>query len=296
MSNPSRVIASKLFKLLLSFKIMYQKYLVIASKKDMAGINITTQLSQFRQNPVISSMSNTPNFDFYLRDEEIISDKNIDHEKINKYDFVIFVSKHQSEQKIKSLSIHAPGNWGKSDFGGKERAICKTSAVFQKQLFGFLNKNAKEYKLRDYQITLECTHHGPLIEKPCIFIEIGSTETEWTDRRAGFIIAKTIRDIIENFKGNPYNEVAFGIGGPHYCPNFNKIQLNSNIAISHVIPQYVLPITTEMIKQAIEKTEEEIDFALLDWKGITNAEERQRIIEILDKLYIRYKKTSQIEK
>ena len=30
-----------------------------------------------------------------------------------------------------------------------------------------------------YKLTLECTHHGPLIEKPCVFIEIGSTETEW---------------------------------------------------------------------------------------------------------------------
>lgn len=275
---------------------MYQKYLVIASKKDPAGINITTQLSQFRQNPVVSSMANTPSFDFYLRDEEIISDKNIAHEKINKYDFIIFASKHQSEKKIKSLSVHAPGNWRKAEIDNERIKICKTSAVFQKQLFGFLNKNAKEHNLRDYQITLECTHHGPLINKPCIFIEIGSTENEWTDRKAGFIIAKTIRDIIENFKENPYNEIAFGIGGPHYCPNFNKIQLNSNIAISHIIPQYALPITEEMVKQAVEKTEEEIDFALLDWKGITNAEERQRIIAILDKLYIAYKKTSQIEK
>lgn len=275
---------------------MYQKYLIIASKQDKAGINITTQLSQFRKNPVISSMANTPSFDFYLRDEEIISDKNIAHEKIDKYDFIIFASKHQSEKKIKSLSVHAPGNWGKNELDNEKIKICKTSAVFQKQLFGFLSKNAKEHNLRDYQITLECTHHGPLINKPCIFIEIGSTENEWTDRKAGFIIAKTIRDIIENFKENPYNEIAFGIGGPHYCPNFNKIQLNSNIAISHIIPQYVLPITEEMIKQAVEKTEEEVDFALLDWKGITNAEERQRIIKILDKLYIRYKKTGQVEK
>jgi len=314
MSNPYRVIASKLFKSPHLSQIMYQKYLIIASKKDPAGINITTQLNQFRQNPVISSMSNAPGFDFYLREEEIISDKNLNHEKINKYDFVIFASKHQSEKKIKSLSIHAPGNWKGAEIGGRatlrenqgnpvtsevgsrEKTICKTSAVFQKQLFGFLSKNAKEHNLKDYQITLECTHHGPLIEKPCIFIEIGSTENEWTDRKAGFIVAKTIRDIIENFKENQYNEIAFGIGGPHYCPNFNKIQLNSNIAISHIIPQYVLPITEEMIKQALEKTEEEIDFALLDWKGITNAEERQRVIEILDKLYIRYKKTGQIEK
>ena len=155
---------------------------------------------------------------------------------------------------------------------------------------------SEKFNLKEYKLTLECTHHGPLINKPGIFIEIGSTENEWKDRKAGFIIAKTISEIIEEFKHNPYNEIAFGIGGPHYCPNFNKIQLKSNIALSHVIPQYALPLTDEMIKQAVEKTSEEIDFAVLDWKGLGNAEQRKQVTDILDKFYIPYKKTSEIKK
>ena len=71
---------------------------------------------------------------------------------------------------------------------------------------------AKEHELKNFQITLECTHHGPFIDKPCIFIEIGSTENEWKNRKAGFIIAKTIKEIINEFKENTYNEVAVGIG------------------------------------------------------------------------------------
>jgi D-tyrosyl-tRNA(Tyr) deacylase len=51
-----------------------------------------------------------------------------------------------------------------------------------------------------------------------------------------------------------------------------------------------------MIKEAIEKTEEEIDFFILDWKGIGNSHERERIIEILNNLYIPYKKTGDIKK
>ena len=276
---------------------MYQKYLIIASKQDKAGINITTALSQFRENPVLSSMnSEKGGFDFYLRDEDIISDKNLNHEKINNYDFIIFASKHKSEKGGKTLSIHAPGNWREANLGGQPEKVCKTSALFLKQTFELLNKKVIESDLRDYQVTLECTHHGPLIEKPCMFIEIGSTETEWNDKRAAFVIAKTIRDIIDNFEENPYREIAIGIGGPHYCPNFNKIQLNSNIAVSHIIPEYVLPFSEEMLKEAIAKTEEELDFVLLDWKGIGNADERQRIIQILEKNYVSYKKTSQIDK
>ncbi len=275
---------------------MYQKYLIVASKKDKAGINITTQLSQFRENPVISSMKSAPSFDFYLCEEEIIYTENLDLEKINQYDFVIFASKHQSVKKEKTLSVHAPGNFRTADLGGEKGKVCKSSALFQKQMFEKLNENVKKYELDKYQVTLECTHHGPLIQKPCVFIEIGSTETEWEDRRAAFVIAKTISEIIQEFKENPYNEVAVGIGGPHYCPSFNKIQLNSNVAISHVIPKYVFPIGEEEIKEVIEKTDEEVDFVVLDWKGLGKAEERRRLINILEKNYISYKKTSEIEK
>ena len=51
-----------------------------------------------------------------------------------------------------------------------------------------------------------------------------------------------------------------------------------------------------MLKQAIEKTEEEIDFVLLDWKGLGHAEERKRILNILDTLYLQNKRTSEINK
>lgn len=281
---------------------MYKDYLIVASKKDKAGINITTALSQYG------------NINFYLVDEEAIYTESLDLSKINKYDFVIFASRHKSESKEKTLSIHAPGNWkrefarekpgnpvtsadsSRADFGGKPGMICKTSALFQKQFFEMLHKNVKEYDLKDYKLTLECTHHGPLIDKPCLFVEIGSTETEWNDRRAAFIMAKTIKETMDSFKENPYNEVAIGIGGPHYCPNFNKIQLNSNVAISHVIPEYALPLTEEMLKQAITKTEEEIDFAVLDWKGLGKKEQKDEMLKLLDKMYIQYKKASEIDR
>lgn len=265
----------------------YQKYLIVASKKDNAGINITTQLSQFQD---------LGKFDFYLVENEILFTENLDLEKINKYDFIIFASKHKSEKNQKALTVHAPGNFRQAEFGGQKEKAGKTSALFQKQLFEKLKENSEKYNLKDYDMTLEATHHGPLIDKPCIFIEIGSTENEYTNRRAGFIIAKTISETIQEFKENPYNEIAVAIGGPHYCPNFNNIQLKSNVAISHVIPQYVLPLSEEMIKEVIEKTEEEVDFVLLDWKGLGPSDKRQKVLDILDKLYIRYKKTSEISK
>jgi len=264
--------------------MVYKNYLIVASKLDRAGINITTQLSQFGE------------YKFYLADKEIIYTENLDIGKINEHDFIIFASKHKSEKKERTISIHAPGNWRNAEFGGESRKVCKTSALFQKYLFEKISENAEKYHLKNYSITLEPTHHGPLIEKPCIFVEIGSTENEWRDPKAAFVVARAISETIKEFNANPYREIAIGIGGPHYCPNFNKIQLKSNVALSHVIPSYAFPLTEEMVKEAVDKTEEEIDFALLDWKGLGNAEQRQQILNVLDKLYVRYEKTGKINK
>ncbi|VVB83907.1 D-aminoacyl-tRNA deacylase [uncultured archaeon] len=263
---------------------MYKNYLIIASKLDKAGINITTQLSQFGE------------FNFYLADEDIIHTENIDLTKINSYDFIIFASKHQSEKGDKTISIHAPGNWRKAEFGGTSERVCKSSALFQKHIFEKLDKNIEFFHLKEYKLTLECTHHGPLINKPCIFVEIGATETEWKDRKAGFVVAKSIAEAISDFKVNTYREIAIGIGGPHYCPNFNKIQLNSNIALAHIIPQYALPITEEMVREAIAGTEEDLDLILLDWKGLGNSEQRKQALDVVNKFYIQKKKTSEISK
>ncbi|MCX6750646.1 MAG: hypothetical protein NTZ83_04270, partial [Candidatus Pacearchaeota archaeon] len=154
---------------------MFQKYLVIASKKDRAGMNITNQLSQFREIPLLSSWGNKPGFDFYLVDEEIIYTENLNMEKINQYDFIIFASRHKSQKEEKTLSIHPPGNFRTADYGGEKEKVCPSSALFNKFLFAKLEENAKKADL-NYKVTLECTHHGPLISKPCVFIEIGSTE------------------------------------------------------------------------------------------------------------------------
>lgn len=262
---------------------MYSKYLIVASKKDKAGYNIVSQLTQFGK------------YEVYLVDEEIIYTESLKKEVIDQFDFIIFASKHQSEKQVKTLSLHAPGNWKTADYGGIKGKVCKSSAVFQKQMFEKLRDNAKEHNLKEYEITLECTHHGPLIDKPCVFIEIGATEREWRDPKAAFVIAKTIHQMIQEFKENKYNEIAIGIGGPHYCPNFNKIQMESNVAISHIIPEYALPLTEELLKEAIEKTEEEIDFVILDWKGVGRAEERDKMLKLLEKNYIQYKRTSEIK-
>lgn len=256
-------------------------FLIVGSKFDPASRNI------------IMNLMDIGNFNYHFIDGDMTKTENLDQNTINKYDLVIFASKHKSEKKEKTLSIHAPGNFHEVWGGGLKERLNPASALFQKHLFEILNKNTEESKLK-YNVTLECTHHGPLIDKPAVFIEIGGSEEEWKDKKASFCIAKTIREAIETYSPNPYREIAIGIGGPHYCPIFNKLQLNSNSAFAHIIPKYVQPISEEMILEAFNQTIEEVDFAVLDWKGLGRSEERKKIIDILEKNYIPWKKSGQV--
>lgn len=263
--------------------MVYEKYLIVVNKYDRASFNIYLQLKEIGK------------FDFHVIGKEMIYTENLDLDLISKYDFIIFASKHQSEKQMKTLSVHPVGNWKNADYGGEKGKVGRSSALFMKMLFENLNKYAKKAKLNEYAVSLESTHHGPLIDKPSVFIEIGSTDEEWSDVRAAKVLAETISETIKNFKENPYNEVAIGIGGPHYCPGFNKIQNGSNFAISHILPEYALPLTEEMLDEAIKKTEEKIDLVMLDWKGMGKSEDRQKIIDMLNKKYINFKRTSEIK-
>ncbi|MBI2652023.1 hypothetical protein HYX00_01040 [Candidatus Woesearchaeota archaeon] len=272
---------------------------IISSAKDPAGVNIRNNLIElfdfekidikFDDNGVFEyNKTQDKNIKLYLTNQDLIFSENID-KKISA-DFFIFASKHRSKENTPSFAVHPIGNWHKADFGGEERELCMSSAILLKNLFIELNKNAKD---TNYEITLEATHHGPYVEKPAVFVEIGSTEKEWNDKLNGEIIAKTIMNAINNEDKN--YKIAIGVGGPHYCSNFNKIVLRTDIAISHICPKYHLEnLNQELIKQAIEKTVEKVDFVILDWKGLGT--EKQRIVDILKNLNLEFKRTDQILK
>jgi len=258
------------------------KISIIISKQDLAGMNIANHLDKIN---ITYNLIGQHSINF--EQELLEKDK-----RLADSDFIIFATTHKSEKGTKSLTCHAPGNWRDAKLGGKSGKLCKTSPLFLKQLFITLNEEAKKHNWQ-YEVSMECTHHGPLINTPCCFLEIGSSEEGWKDEQAGRIIAETIKQVISS-KINKTFTPALGIGGKHYCPNFNKIQLNSNYALGHIIPEYALPLTEEMLREALEKSFEKPEIAILDWKAIGKAEERQKLIAILDKFNLKYIRTSEI--
>ena len=144
--------------------------------------------------------------------------------------------------------------------------------------------------LDDYVVTMEATHHGPHIDIPCCFIELGSSEVEWGDEEGGMVIAKAIMSL-QNYTVSNKWVATFGIGGPHYCPIFNKLQLNSKYAVSHVVASYNLPLTSKILKEAEEKTVEQVSEVLVDWKGCGKSSFREEVIKVIEGSGLEWKRT-----
>ena len=266
---------------------------IITSSKDPAGMNIKESLLElfnfketnenFDNNPVYELNINNKDIKLYTTEKDSVFCENIDN-KIEA-DLFIFATRHSAKAGIKTLCLHTPGNWDKAEFGGKEKQLCTAAPSYIKDAFLILNELGRDL---DYEKTLEVTHHGPFIEKPCFFIEIGSSEEQWKDKDAAGVIAKTIIKLLQTEKKE--HKIAFGIGGPHYAAAFNKISTRTNIAIGHICPKYQLQnLDEEMILKAIEKTQEKVDFVLLDWKGL--GKEKQRILDILENNSIKYERS-----
>jgi D-aminoacyl-tRNA deacylase len=277
------------------------KIAIITSKIDLAGTNIKEKLI------------NNHNFiktDELFDDENIYENKSLINDSIKLYtiqktstvfrenldneikaDLFIYATKHQSASKIPSLSVHCTGNWDNANFGGKNRTLCKSPQNFLKSAMIYMEKNIKklEYeKLSEYDIVQEVTHHGPFMNKPLIYIEIGADEKRWKDSLAGKFIAEIICNLIRDFdtiKLKKY-KVGFGIGGLHTTPNFKKIIINeddNSVAISHVCPKYMLDkLDEDTIIQGINMSDKKANYIIFDWKGMGS--EKTRIVNLCEKL------------
>jgi len=201
-----------------------------------------------------------------------------------KPDLIIFATKHQSKSGIHSLSIHTQGNWNSADYGGKKREVGICPVAFLNK--GYLKlKEVNERENLGYEVILECTHHGPYLETPSAFIEIGSDLESWTRKDAGKAISETLLEILPNFKfelENPSLPIALGIGGLHHCPQFTKRIERNEAYISHVMPKYIDSISLDSLEKAILNSIPKINLILFDWKGL--GKNKAEIVTITNKL------------
>jgi len=211
----------------------------------------------------------------FMREEEI---KNLGAE------LVIVASSHRSEKGFKSLHVHSTGNWGQeAKLGGEPNRLSYTMAGAVGTGFRKLYEAASEEpKLKNWLVSLEVTHHGPLSPVPLIFIEYGGPEDALYSHEAAIVAAQAC---ISAARAKPSNKPSIGIGGNHYASLFTKLTLNNQFDFGHIMPKYAFPTSRKMIIEAVEKVLEKPKVAVIDWKGVPGTY-RSEIIHELKSLQI----------
>lgn len=262
------------------------KIAIIVSRNDPAGMNIKSFLDT-RTLPTNASV--------HLFDELSIYNENVD-KKVDA-DIYLFATTHRSKSGKPSITTHVPGNWAKAELGGSDNILCIAPALYIRAAFIELQKVAKE---SIYEPIMEVTHHGPLLEKPCFFMEIGSDETAWNDPIAGEKLATAIINTITavNKEHNTEKIIsAAGIGGLHNVPVLSKFVEKNNFALGHICPKYMLEqFTEQMLVQAIEKTIPRAELILVDWKGLGEYKTKVKVIceSVTKKLSIEWKRSDKV--
>lgn len=260
---------------------MNSKFVFICSTKDIASINMANCLiEKFGFNELSSSFEKKP---IFQKDnlKLIITKKELLYIKEPKLEpkAYIFLSRHKSESRIPTLTAHFPGNFSsEAKYGGMPCEIGYSYPTLHKKYL--LSLSELQDKVPEYNIVTEPTHHGPTsFSRPVLFIEIGSSEKEWTDQNAVFYVCKAIINSL-NLKDTNVNN-SIGFGGTHYSEKFTKLIVNSDYSLGSIIPKYSINYLNEnIVNQMIEKSIEKISYAIIDWKGV---KDREKIISLINK-------------
>lgn len=234
----------------------------INSRQDPAGRNIREHLHMLLEEEKIWPLAERHTLRFFEVDERLIYQERID--AAVGADLIVFISRHSSRHPVPALTVHVTGNFGSADLGGEARALAPAAPDWMHALLRNLQQNAPD----GYRVSYEVTHHGPTdLSTPSLFIEIGSTHTEWTDPAAGEAVAASI------LSAEPGETIPLiGFGGTHYAVRQTEIALRSRAAFGHIAPSREVPLLDlEMIRAMAEQSRAVA--AYIDKKAVAKAEE-----------------------
>lgn len=162
-------------------------------------------------------------------------------------EFLVYLSKHRSESRTPSLTVHPIGNPKAADFGGRPNTLVPAAPRWMTAALRRLRVEARDLP---YEVTFESTHHGPYLETPTFYIEQGSTETEWTDPAAAAAIARSLLDL------EPVDApIAVGLGGGHYAPRHTDVAMARRVAFGHLLSGHALEGLPEaLLAEAVTRT------------------------------------------
>ena len=235
--------------------------LILASAADSAALNLRERLLELGDWHVEGEFQGTPAWRLASGDDfctagtrmATLGELHLHAEHVDREweeltgeapECIAFLSRHKSASGRPSLTVHPVGNWGAADYGGTPGAVSGTAPEWMTGLLLAISRTAPA----GYQACFEATHHGPLLETPAFFVEIGSDESRWELREPAEVLARALLEL-KPASGTPL----VGIGGGHYTPRFSDVALLREACFGHMVPKYALEhLTPELLQSALE--------------------------------------------
>ena len=271
--------------------------LLVHSNCDVAGVNIAKSVLEhypfkkrvqtYQETPVYVAEIGGKQISLLTLKGEAVKSQCLGEDFPNAQ-LIVFISRHSSQSGKPTLSVHTTGNFGGAELGGLPGTLSiAPGAAMQTALKAFCS--LKQELNLNYEVTYEGTHHGPTLDLPIMFVELGSSEPQWNDLVAARVVGDAAMTAIANFS-LPTETAVLGVGGPHYNQKFSQMALAGEATFGHIIPKYALStIDSEMISQCVKKTLEKVTLAILDWKGITG-EDKPKVLSALQGVGLPFKK------
>jgi D-aminoacyl-tRNA deacylase len=246
--------------------------LLVAYQSDPAGSNMASYMIQDMRKQ--GDIYHGKNFDLVVISTPAISADWI--EEKYQYDSYVFLSKHASESGTLALTCHSTGNFSEAQFGGFPRQIAIPHPHLQKSYMKHLWEKRNNFS--KFEITIEATHHGPTaLNKPALFIEIGTTQKEWNDKNLCENVAKII--VEEVCKEPEKHKVAICFGGTHYPQKFNKELIEGEFALGTIAPKHALDNLDDILFSHVLDRNREAKYALVDWRGL--GKNKQKVVNLI---------------
>lgn len=272
---------------------MVQKIVIVASELDIASKNIgrkILEIGNFKKVEGISPYETYKDDSSFLvwHTKDLIEDDITDLDKYFNPELYVIVFRHLGRAETPRLTVHPAGNFtlpkenSPVPYRGEPHRLAYVHPAYMKEALKFMN-NLVEEKNLGYSVSYEVTHHTPTeLKRPVMFLEIGDTVKHHNDERAIAAAAETALHLLNSKPGHYDNCLA--VGGGHYAERFTRRALNENYAFGHFIASYSMPdITPDVVSQAIDKTVGGVKYAVFDSKDQGSSEDRQKIINVLNK-------------
>lgn len=148
---------------------------------------------------------------------------------------LVFPSIHRSESGTATYTVHPLGNpGGSAELGGKPRRLVPAAP---RLMTDALRRLSEEGAALGLPACFEATHHGPFLETPAFFAEIGG---EPSSSVPGAAAVGRLANVLPELEEDPRDLPVVGIGGGHYAPHFTDLARRRHWAFGHILSRHAL--------------------------------------------------------